>query len=170
MTAILSATSLRVLARSAVRSVLPMLTVLALGLGSSGCEDKAIGRVCDVQADGGMNQAVFNPQALECPSRVCVKPARDVTVAKTVDTVALCTAECSKDSDCEDSEKRNDTNPRDKRCRSGFVCGVAFEVGPLCCKKLCICKDFLTIPPSGLQTPATCNAATSVSMCPNIKR
>ena len=48
--------------------------------------------------------------------------------------------------------------------------GVAFEVGPLCCKKLCICKDFLTIPPSGLQTPATCNPATSVSMCPNIKR
>src|SRR5262245_56654262 len=42
------------------------------------CEDKAIGRRCDVQADAGINQAVFNGQALECPTRICVKPARDV--------------------------------------------------------------------------------------------
>src|SRR4051794_35481221 len=34
------------------------------------CEDKAIGRRCDVQADAGLTQAVFNGQALECPTRI----------------------------------------------------------------------------------------------------
>src|SRR5688572_2499986 len=48
------------------------------------CEDKAIGRRCDVQADAGPMQAVFNGQALECPTRICLKPARDNGVASTV--------------------------------------------------------------------------------------
>lgn len=135
-----------------------------LALGAAACEDQAIGRPCDVQADAGALQAVYNGQALECPSRICLKPARDNTVARTVDTVAYCTAECSKDSDC-DGETRSKSNPRDRRCTTGFVCGVAFEVGPLCCKKLCLCKDFLPEGKTQLQTPASCMSSTS--MCQN---
>jgi hypothetical protein len=41
------------------------------------------------------------------------------------------------------------------RCKTGFACGVAFVVGPLCCQKLCLCKDFLGT--TGLQTPQTCD-------------
>jgi hypothetical protein len=129
------------------------------------CEDKAIGRKCDVQADAGLSQAVFNGQALECPTRICVKPARDNAVATAVDTAPFCTAECSKDSDC-DGETRDSANSGDKRCKGGFVCGVGFEVGPLCCKKICLCKDF--IPKAGLTAAASCDKSKGVSTCPNL--
>jgi hypothetical protein len=131
----------------------------------TGCEDKAIGRPCDVQSDAGAMQAVFNGQALECPSRICVKPSREQGVAIT-DTAPYCTAECSKDSDC-DGERRDTSNARDRRCKSGFVCGVGFEVGPLCCKKLCLCRDFIA-QMGGLQTPASCDKSRMASTCQNL--
>jgi hypothetical protein len=135
---------------------LPALVVM---LGA--CEDKAIGRLCDVQADAGTKQAVFNGQALECPSRICIKPAYEQgAVAK--GTTAYCTAECSSDSDC-DGATRSGTG--DTKCSGGFICAVPFEVGPLCCKKLCVCKDFVD-QKLGLPTPASCNK--SVSTCQNL--
>jgi hypothetical protein len=130
----------------------------------SACEDKAIGRRCDVQADAGPMQAVFNGQALECPTRICLKPARDNNVASNVDTAPYCTAECSSDSDC-DGETRDRSNGADRRCKGGFVCGVGFEVGPLCCKKICVCKDF--VPATGLPPPVTCDKAKG-SECQNL--
>jgi hypothetical protein len=151
------------------RHLLSALTLLgtlsSLVFVLAACEDKAIGRRCDVQADAGANQAVFNGQALECPTRICVKPSRDVTVATAVDTAPYCTAECSKDGDC-DGETRDSMNGADKRCRGGFVCGVGFEVGPLCCKKICLCKDF--IPKNGLPPVASCDKSKGISTCPNL--
>jgi len=129
------------------------------------CEDKAIGRRCDVQADAGAMQAVFNGQALECPTRICVKPARDNAVADVVDTAPYCTGECSSDGDC-DGETRDRSNGADKRCKTGFVCGIGFEVGPLCCKKICLCKDF--IPKTGLPPASSCDKSKGVSTCPNL--
>jgi hypothetical protein len=143
-------------------SLLGALVVALAALGSTGCEDKAIGRPCDVLADAGAMQAVFNAQALECPSRICLKPVRQEGVTRAVNTVAYCSAECSKDSDCE-GESRDPSNGRDRRCETGFVCGVGFEVGPLCCKKLCLCKDFL--PAGTMKTPLTCDTAHGGSGC-----
>jgi len=130
---------------------------------ATGCESKAIGRPCDVQSDASAMQAVFNGQALECPSRICIKPSKEQNVSPS-DTASYCTSECSKDSDC-DGERRDPTNTRDKRCKTGFVCGVGFEVGPLCCKKLCLCRDFVNAS-GGLQTPASCSKG--VSTCQNL--
>jgi len=144
---------------------IPALAV-AGALTLSACEDKAIGRVCELQAEGEENQAIVNPQALECPSRVCLRPARDVNKAESIDTTSLCTAECSSDSDCDGAETRNSANNLDKRCKGGFVCGVASVTGSFCCKKLCMCKDFLTIPQSGLETPAACNRSQNPGACP----
>lgn len=138
-----------------------MLAVLGV-IGSTGCEDQAIGRPCDVLADAGALQAVFNAQALECPSRICLKPVRQPGVVRPVNTVAYCSAECSKDSDCE-GESRDQSNGRDRRCETGFVCGVAFEVGPLCCKKLCLCKDFLEA--GTMKKPLTCDTAAGGRGC-----
>jgi hypothetical protein len=141
-----------------------------LSFGGVACEDRAIGRPCEVGVDAGQNEAVFEAQALECPSRLCVKPGKDTTtVAKLVDTSAYCSAECSKDSDCE-GETRNVNNARDRRCKGGFVCGVGFENGPLCCKKICICKDFLSDQQvaGGLKTPSSCLPG-GFSNCVNIK-
>jgi hypothetical protein len=131
----------------------------------SACEDKGIGRRCDVQADAGAMQAVFNGQALECPTRICVKPAADPKVAVT-DTAPYCTAECSSDSDCDGETRERGGADRDRRCKTGFVCGVGFEVGPLCCKKICLCKDF--IPSTGLPAAASCDKSKGVSTCPNL--
>lgn len=147
---------------------LPLLIVAALG--SAACEDNAVGRICDLTVDGGANQALYNIPALECPSRICLRPAKDNRVVGAVDTTALCTAECGKDSDCEaPDERRNKSKGIDKRCNNGFICGIAFELGPLCCKKLCMCKDFLTIPAGGWQPPPSCLATSTVKSCGNVK-
>ena len=151
----------------AVRLVALAAVLSAVTLVAAACEDKAIGRPCDVQSDAGAMQAVFNGQALECPSRICVKPARDQGVATESQTSAYCTAECSNDSDC-DGERRDPSNGRDRRCTMGYVCGVAFEVGPLCCKKICLCKDFVNVPAGGLQTPSSCDKSRGVSTCQNL--
>jgi len=133
---------------------------------ATGCENQAIGRPCDVsKADAGPLEAVLNGSALECPTRLCLKPSREQAVSRPVDTAPYCTSECSSDSDC-DGERRDIRNPKDKRCQSGFVCGVATVVGGLCCKKVCLCKDFVNVPPGGLQTPVECNKATST--CVNL--
>jgi len=136
-------------------SLLGALLLALAAFGSMACEDNGIGRSCDVLADAGQTQAVYNNQALECPSRICLKPLRADSITKDVDTGPYCSAVCSKDSDC-DGQKRDSNDPADKHCQKGYACGVAFVVGPLCCKKLCLCKDFLG---DSLQTPLTCDPA-----------
>jgi hypothetical protein len=116
-----------------------------------------IGGPCDLLADAEANQAVLNDQALECPSRICLKPVDQVGG---VDTAPLCSSECSQDTDCL-GQTRDPSSPSDRRCKGGFVCGVAFSIGPLCCRKYCLCSDFLARPP---QTPSSCDPALNNGM------
>ena len=61
-------------------SLLGIFVLSAVALfANTGCEDKAIGRPCDVLTDASAKQAVFNAEALECPSRICLKPVVDTT-------------------------------------------------------------------------------------------
>lgn len=138
-------------------SLLGLLVLSAVALfGNTGCEDKAIGRPCDVLTDAGRGQAVFNAEALECPSRICLKPVVDATAKMPpIETTAYCSASCSQDSDCE-GQTRDETNANDKRCKYGFACGIAFVRGKICCQKLCLCRDFL--PEGGSQTPIACTS------------
>jgi len=126
---------------------------------ASACENQAIGRTCKTLAVGTTDtQAVFNNEALECPTRLCVKPAYQQGVAQT-ETAPFCTAECSKNSDCDDAETRDKSNAADKRCTKSFVCATPFEVGPLACKKMCVCGDFVDISKSSkIPVPASCLA------------
>jgi hypothetical protein len=133
-----------------------------VALGNTGCEDKAIGRPCDVfPGDAGITgpQALYNPLAVECPSRICIKPA--AVQGASPDTTALCSAPCSQDSDCDPSQARtcnsNDPNCHDRRCTSGFACAIPFITGPICCQKLCVCKDFYGS--SGITTPPACQGS-----------
>jgi hypothetical protein len=144
-------------------SLLGALFVAAVVLfGNTGCEDKAIGRPCDILTDAGSEQGVYNSQALDCPTRICLKPVRDKE-APAVDpaTTAYCSASCSQDSDC-DGQIRESGNTNDTRCQNGYTCAIPFMKGPLCCQKLCLCKDFVN-KNTGAQTPEAClgdNAAT----------
>lgn len=139
---------------------------IACLLTSVGCKrDDKIGQLCDLTVDAGPSQAVVNLESDSCRTGLCLKPAV-ASGASTGDpdspTGATCTDECTSDSDC-DGELRNPSNAEDTRCKGGFVCGVPFVVGPLCCKRYCVCRDFLG--PTGGQTPIACQEPDALASC-----
>jgi hypothetical protein len=142
------------------------VAVACLALASSGCEDKHIGRACDLQTDdpmitGTTMSSTVNSQAVECPTRICLLPAGD----KTSTTGPLCTAGCSSDDDC-DGETTKDALDT-KHCHTGFTCMIATTVGNFCCERLCVCKDFIdTTIPGYNAKPPVCNAGTTT--CKNV--
>ena len=148
-----------------LRSLLGSILLAAVALlGNTGCEDKAIGRPCDSLTDAGAAQGVFNAEALELPSRICLKPVvqtgANMPAPPNLPTGAFCSASCSQDSDC-DGQGRDPGNKLDNRCNSGFACGIAFVKGKICCQKLCLCKDFL--PTGGASTPIACQGGSAAT-------
>jgi hypothetical protein len=145
---------------SAAKSLLTAVLLSPLLVGCDAAElanEQAIGRPCDLTVTVTMTNSGYNASAVECPSQLCIKPLQYPPVMDPP-TDATCSGECAQDSDCE-GELRDVTNPEDARCRSGFACGVPFEIGPLACKKLCMCKDFFgggNAPP----IPRACQAQT----------
>ncbi len=130
-----------------------LVAVGALALGLFGCEDKHIGRPCitnapDAGASGGQVAVISSPN-LQCPERICLQPAPEGAVPNAAAEGGMCTAGCSTDDDCSDSDPGT-------KCTSGFVCTVATTSGPFCCQKLCVCHDFVIVPPGGFPTPSTC--------------
>jgi hypothetical protein len=113
---------------------------------------KGVGGSCDIQVDAGASQGVYRTHASECASGLCLKPIAASSVGS-VDTTAFCTAECSTDDDCAGGLNRDPKNPNDKTCKSGYTCGISFVKGALCCKKLCVCKDFTG---GAIATPTSC--------------
>ena len=143
------------------------LVVIALvGLASSGCEDKHIGRKCDLDVgDGGVAtgnlSATINSEAVECPTRICVLPAAE----RPTNTTSLCSADCSSDDDCDGETTSNST---DTHCKTGFACVVPTTVGDFCCRRLCVCKDFVDIlDPNYHATPKACLPGTG-STCSSV--
>ena len=143
---------------------LMMLGVLVLGgVGTTGCEDKHIGRPCEVNADAGSTGAsggpvsIISSPVLACPSRICLLPG-DVLGAAARGTGATCTANCNSDSDCSDAEtasNKNDTT--DPHCKGHFYCRVATTAGPFACQKFCVCNDFIAEEQGGAPVPASCS-------------
>lgn len=122
-----------------------------------GCEDKEIGRPCDITVDAGAAYGVYNSNATDCPSHLCTKPAVQAGISLDLDTGAYCTALCSSNSDCSNGQTRDLTNPNDTRCKKGFVCAIPFDQGPVCCQKMCLCRDFF-VTSVGPTTPAICTS------------
>ncbi len=116
---------------------------LALLVGASGCEDKAIGRTCDITFDASPLQAAYTVDSRDCPSGICTKPAVQPGVSSELTTGPYCTVRCNSDSDC-NGQTRDFSNPHDTRCMKGFTCAIPFGEGKLCCTKLCLCKDFFS--------------------------
>jgi len=137
--------------------------VLAAGALVSGaaCEDQAIGRPCDITESTTALQGAYNTNATDCPTRLCVKPAVQAGISSDLDTSAYCSAECASDGDC-NGQTRDATNPNDKRCRKGFTCAPVFGEGPICCKKICLCRDFYSSS-VGPATPEACKPESGVS-------
>ena len=114
----------------------------------------ATGTLCDVLGNTDPATLVYVSISSECLNHVCIKPLGT--------TVAYCAGDCTQDSDCV-GPTGNSNDPLDPYCKSRFSCVIAMDRGPLCCRKLCLCSDFVTA--AQLQTPAACigNAAATCS-------
>ncbi len=115
---------------------------VAIAFGA-GCNDNPVGRLCDLGASTPtVDQTVVASPSLDCVSRTCLHftPERTPPPGSNPQPLnsGLCTAECTADSDCD----RVPESP----CVTGFTCGVATTAGDFCCKKFCICKDYIMLP------------------------
>jgi hypothetical protein len=133
------------------------LGALVLGLGG-GCEDKHLGRPCNTNvADAGVtggHVAILTSPSLECPSRICLQAAT-LGVTETADEQAaegpMCTAGCSTDDDCSDSDPGT-------KCKGNFICTWPTTTGNFCCQKMCVCHDFVKVDPGGIPEPTSCKS------------
>lgn len=142
---------------------LKLILTITVGLTVAACSDNPVGRKCFIGADAGTeSQSIIASPALECPSRTCLHVPLDTgkELPEGSEYADLCTAECSSDSDCD----RVPESP----CQSGFTCAIPVVVGPFCCRKQCICKDYKIIPDGGLPVPAACVPNVAGNTCCNL--
>jgi len=142
------------------------VVVFGLALGAA-CTANPVGRICDLgTALPEPSEVVVASPSLDCVSRTCLRvpesnpnpPAGSIYPGG---TNGLCTAVCSSADDCE----RVPESP----CKSGFTCGVAVTVGPFCCKRFCICKDYIVLPDNGVPTePMACDPNNAANQCCNL--
>jgi hypothetical protein len=136
--------------------------MLVLG---AGCTDNPVGRICDlgVEAPNPSESVVASP-SLDCQTRTCLKipKARELPEGSRYPegNRGLCTAECEADEDCD----RVPESP----CKTGFTCAVPVVVGPFCCRKMCMCKDYVVVPEGGLPVPEACNPDDPANACCNL--
>jgi hypothetical protein len=123
------------------------------------CAGEPVGRLCDLGAIPADNEIVVASGSLDCVSRTCLRmPLTQALPAGAefpTGATGLCTAECNSDDDCEGSP--------DSPCTGGFACAVAVDVGPFCCKKFCMCRDY-GVPPQ----PLACDPSQATNHCSNL--
>ena len=132
------------------------------------CSNNPVGRKCDLGVENpGGNEAVVGSPSLDCSTRQCLKVPIDTgkDTPEGFQTLAantgMCTAECEADEDCD--------KVSESPCVTGFTCGIPLTVGPFCCRKLCICKDYVILPDSGsLPAPMACDPAIEANACCNL--
>lgn len=143
-----------------------LVVLMSIAAFSASCADNPVGRICDIgTAMPEATDVVVASPSLDCVSRTCLRvplsrpsPPSNPPSGNN----GLCTAECSADSDCD----RVPESP----CTTGFTCGIATTVGPFCCRKFCICKDYIVVPEPGgeLATPKACEASNQDNLCCNL--
>lgn len=151
-------------------AVFVVLMSTALGAGAMGCDDNPVGRICDLgAATPQTDESVVASPSLDCVSRTCLRVplGRELPPGSSfpAGNSGLCTATCNSDSDCD----RVPESP----CQLGFTCGVppGITVGPFCCQKFCICKDYIVTPSDGseLPPPVACDASKRENACCNLE-
>jgi hypothetical protein len=126
-----------------IQTLVRLALLLGMSIAAMGCDDNLVGRICDLGQVPREGEVVIASPSLDCISRTCLRvPLTRTPLPEGVEypegNQGLCTAECSSDDDCD----RVPESP----CKSGFTCGIANSVGTLCCKKVCICKDYFLVP------------------------
>jgi hypothetical protein len=147
---------------SVISTLLSMAVLTGMAALTVACEENPVGRECFIGLDAGAPmQAIVASPALECQSRTCLRvPLERAQLPEGSEYTNLCTAECASNEDCD----RVPESP----CQTGFTCMVPVVVGPFCCRKLCVCKDYLLIPDGGIQQPQACDPAIEANSCCNL--
>jgi hypothetical protein len=157
----------REVARGRLVAIAALAVSTSLGLVGA-CSENPVGRKCDLGVENpGTNEAVVGSPSLDCSTRTCLK----VPIEAGKDTpdgfqpltanTGMCTAECEADEDCD--------KVSESPCVTGFTCGIPLTVGPFCCRKMCICKDYVILPDSGqLPVPLACDASNMSNVCCNL--
>ncbi len=142
------------------------LLVLCVALAGAACTSNPVGRICDIgTATPGSEEVVVASPSLDCVSRTCLRVplTRELPPGSMYPSGnnGLCTAECVADDECD----RVPESP----CITGFTCGIAVTVGPFCCRKFCVCKDYIVVPEAGkLAVPMACEASNAANACCNL--
>ncbi len=147
----------------AMKRVLGVLAFAAI----VACGGEPVGRVCDLgNQEIAMTEVVVASPSLDCVTRTCLRVPQGKELPQNgseypAGNNGLCTSECESADDCE----RVPESP----CAGGFACGVAVTVGPFCCKKFCVCKDYIVIPDDGvIPTPKACESSNADNACCNL--
>lgn len=149
------------------KRVMMALALVTLSLDLSACSENPVGRICDLGGVAQSSQRVVASPSLDCVSRQCLRvPQENIALPAGSripgPTQGLCTAECSSDDDCD----RVPESP----CVTGFSCTIAVTVGPFCCQKFCVCKDYIMVPENGVfPTREACNPANAGAACCNLE-
>jgi hypothetical protein len=146
-----------------IRSCFAVVALAFVGL--VGCSGTPVGRICDLGGETpATSEVVVTSPSLDCVSRTCLRYplSRDLPPGgKYNEKVGLCTAECDSSDDCE--------KVPESPCTTGFTCGVAVTVGPFCCRKFCICKDYAVVPDDNqIPTPLACDETNAANACCNL--
>lgn len=147
---------------SPVSALLSGVALAAIAILSTACEENPVGRQCFIGEEGAPTQAIVASPALECQSRTCLSvPQERSELPEGSEYASLCTAECDSDEDCD----RVPESP----CQTGFTCMVPVVVGQFCCRKLCVCKDYLLLPDGGVPAvPEACDPENQENTCCNL--
>jgi hypothetical protein len=148
-----------------MRPAIPLLFLLL----AVGCTDNGIGRKCVNPVDAGVKGVQVSSPSLECPSRLCL-----LTEGTTAGETTVCTDFCETDKDCAAATvNQNKESPTPGLCNTHFVCAIPTVVGPLCCRKMCVCSTDLREGENrdpvdgGVITPEACKPETT--LCKNAK-
>ena len=125
----------------------PCLLLLAAGCGVKDLrtfDPNGLGNVCTIDgvAAAPPTSTLVGVDVMACASSVCIRPALQLTT----NTAPLCTQGCDTDLDCQGGQLRDQSDPQDLRCLSGFSCEMPVPnlAGvSLACQKVCVCRDFL---------------------------
>jgi hypothetical protein len=128
---------------------------------SAACSENPVGRKCFIDTPNLSDDVtIVSSPALECPSRTCLRVPRQTELPPGSEYTNLCSAECNSDDDCD----RVPESP----CQTGFTCTIPSAVGKFCCRKMCVCKDYLIIPDGGVIEPAECDPGDETNKCCNL--
>jgi hypothetical protein len=147
---------------SVISTLLSIAVLTGMAALTVACEENPVGRECFIGLDAGApTQAIVASPALECQSRTCLRvPLERSQLPEGSEYTNLCTAECASNEDCD----RVPESP----CQTGFTCMVPVVVGPFCCRKLCVCNDYLVIPDGGVPSPQACDPDIEANTCCNL--